>query len=82
MLVINRQELLKKLNNLENNRIKNIVNIIRRTNQGYLIEYKDLLENTNDIQFIIDIEELKNEIEYLIKFNEWFEITNIFKIEF
>lgn len=82
MLKINKQDLLKKLNTMNNERIKDIINIIKKTNQGFLIEYKDLVENKNTIQFVIDIEELKNEIDYLIKFNEWFEITNLYEIEF
>jgi len=82
MLKINKQELLKKLNTMNSERIKDIINIIKKTNQGFLIEYKDLVENENTIQFVIDIEELKNEIDYLINFNEWFEITNLYEIEF
>jgi len=82
MLKINKQELLKKLNTMNSERIKDIINIIKKTNQGFLIEYKDLVENENTIQFVIDIEELKNEIDYLINFNKWFEITNLYEIEF
>ena len=83
MIKINRQEFYKKLNTLDNEeKIQDIKKIVNQTKKGYLIEYKDIIDNVNELQFVIDLEELKNELEYLIEYVDWFTVDKVYELEF
>jgi len=83
MIKINRQEFYKKLNTLENKeKLEDIKRIVNQTKKGYLIEYKDIIDNVNELQYVIDLEELKNELEYLIEYVDWFTVDKVYELEF
>lgn len=83
MIKINRQEFYKKLNTLDNEeKIQDIKRIVNQTKKGYLIEYKDIIDNINELQYVIDLEELKNELEYLIEYVDWFTVDKVYELEF
>lgn len=83
MIKINRQEFYKKLNTLDNEeKIQDIKRIVNQTKKGYLIEYKDIIDNINELQYVIDLEELKNELEYLIEYVDWFTVDRVYELEF